>query len=74
MLLLFLPFSRSAQAAEVFLPLPKWKPREESSKAEYKGKIVTHVYELYNVGPGTLNAKLVVRKIMREMSSCTHYV
>ncbi|XP_073463809.1 integrin alpha-IIb-like [Aquarana catesbeiana] len=51
----------SAQPAEVFLPLPKWKPREESSKPEDKGKIVTHVYELYNVGPGTLNAKLVVQ-------------
>ncbi|XP_072270748.1 integrin alpha-IIb-like [Pyxicephalus adspersus] len=51
----------SAQPAEVILPLPKWKPREESSKPEDKGKIVTHVYELYNVGPGTLNVKLVVQ-------------
>ncbi|XP_018410676.1 PREDICTED: integrin alpha-IIb-like [Nanorana parkeri] len=51
----------SAQPAEVVLPLPKWKPREESSKPEDKGKIVTHVYELYNIGPGTLNVKLIVQ-------------
>ncbi|KAM5134887.1 integrin alpha-IIb-like [Mantella aurantiaca] len=51
----------SSQPAEVVLPLPKWKPQVESSKPEDKGKIVTHIYELYNVGPGTLNVKLVVQ-------------
>ncbi|XP_040187754.1 integrin alpha-IIb-like [Rana temporaria] len=46
--------------SDVVLPLPNWKPKEESDKPLDKGEIVTHVYELHNAGPGTVNVKLVI--------------
>ncbi|KAM9296273.1 integrin alpha-IIb-like [Gastrophryne carolinensis] len=47
--------------AEVVLPLPNWKPKEDSKKPKDKGELVSHIYELHNSGPGTVNVKLVVQ-------------
>ncbi|XP_018410675.1 PREDICTED: integrin alpha-IIb-like [Nanorana parkeri] len=51
----------NSHPSDVVLPLPNWKPKEESNKPLDKGEIVTHVYELHNAGPGTVHVKLVIQ-------------
>ncbi|XP_068120258.1 integrin alpha-IIb-like [Hyperolius riggenbachi] len=51
----------NSHPSEVVLPLPNWNPNEESNKPLDRGEKVTHVYELHNAGPGTVDLKLVVQ-------------
>ncbi|NP_001129643.1 integrin subunit alpha 2b S homeolog precursor [Xenopus laevis] len=51
----------SSHPAEVVLPLPNWEPKVESRKAQDYGEEVTHLYELHNAGPSSVNVQLVVQ-------------
>ncbi|XP_038565470.1 integrin alpha-IIb isoform X1 [Micropterus salmoides] len=45
---------------EFVLPLPDWQPAVHPGSLEDMGPLVEHVYELRNLGPSTVNARLVV--------------
>ncbi|XP_056144271.1 integrin alpha-IIb [Lampris incognitus] len=45
---------------EVLLPIPDWQPAVNSGNLEVVGPLVEHVYELRNLGPSTVSARLRV--------------
>ncbi|KAM9346618.1 integrin alpha-IIb [Symphorus nematophorus] len=45
---------------EVVLPLPDWQPAMHPGSLDEVGPLVEHVYELRNLGPSVVNARLTV--------------
>uniref|UniRef100_W5N6U3 Integrin, alpha 2b n=1 Tax=Lepisosteus oculatus TaxID=7918 RepID=W5N6U3_LEPOC len=52
--------------AEQVLPIAKWEPKEPPQVIDDIGPLVEHVYELQNLGPSTVNARV-------EVEFPTHY-
>uniref|UniRef100_H3DPZ4 Integrin subunit alpha 8 n=1 Tax=Tetraodon nigroviridis TaxID=99883 RepID=H3DPZ4_TETNG len=40
--------------SQVVLPFPRWEPKEKPVKEDEVGPQVTHIYELHNFGPGSI--------------------
>ncbi|XP_070690877.1 integrin alpha-8 [Pempheris klunzingeri] len=40
--------------SQVVLPFPRWEPKEKPSKEDDVGPQVTHIYELHNSGPSSI--------------------
>ncbi|XP_053555952.1 integrin alpha-IIb [Bombina bombina] len=51
----------SSQPAEVVLPIPNWEPKDDTKKPQDYGKEVTHVYEIHNAGPSSVQVLLIVQ-------------
>ncbi|KAL0992722.1 hypothetical protein UPYG_G00097450 [Umbra pygmaea] len=45
---------------ECVLPIAKWEQKEQPANLQEVGPLVEHVYELRNLGPSTVNARLEV--------------
>ncbi|XP_038836274.1 integrin alpha-IIb-like [Salvelinus namaycush] len=45
---------------ECVLPIAKWEQKEQPDDLDEVGPLVEHVYELRNLGPSTVNARVVV--------------
>uniref|UniRef100_A0A673X8H4 Integrin, alpha 2b n=1 Tax=Salmo trutta TaxID=8032 RepID=A0A673X8H4_SALTR len=51
---------RGSSPSECVLPIAKWEQKEQPADLEEVGPLVEHVYELRNLGPSTVNARVVV--------------
>ncbi|KAJ8251806.1 hypothetical protein GJAV_G00225630 [Gymnothorax javanicus] len=59
---------------ECVLPIAQWEPKAEPSSLAEIGPLVEHVYELRNLGPGTINAQLEVEFPSRQQGENLLYV
>uniref|UniRef100_A0A8C7LZD6 Integrin, alpha 2b n=1 Tax=Oncorhynchus kisutch TaxID=8019 RepID=A0A8C7LZD6_ONCKI len=51
---------RGSSPPECVLPIAKWEQKEHPADLEEVGPLVEHVYELRNLGPSTVNARVQV--------------
>ncbi|XP_035254562.1 integrin alpha-IIb [Anguilla anguilla] len=59
---------------ECVLPIAQWEPQEVPSTLAEVGPVVEHVYELRNLGPGTVNARMEVDFPSRQQGAFLLYV
>uniref|UniRef100_A0A671TSI0 Integrin subunit alpha 8 n=1 Tax=Sparus aurata TaxID=8175 RepID=A0A671TSI0_SPAAU len=48
------PLLRVSHPSQVVLPFPRWEPKEKPVKEDDVGPQVTHIYELHNSGPSSI--------------------
>ncbi|XP_036408000.1 integrin alpha-IIb isoform X1 [Megalops cyprinoides] len=59
---------------ECVLPIAQWEPKSEPATLEEIGPLVEHVYELQNLGPGTVRAQVEVVFPSRQQGEFLLYV
>ncbi|XP_061080570.1 integrin alpha-IIb [Conger conger] len=59
---------------ECVLPIVQWEPKEVPSTLAEVGPLVEHVYELRNLGPGTINARVEVDFPFRQQGAQLLYI
>ncbi|CAB1341528.1 unnamed protein product [Coregonus sp. 'balchen'] len=59
---------------ECVLPIAKWEEKEQPADLEEVGPLVEHVYELRNLGPSTVNARVEVEFPTRHHGDFLLYV
>ncbi|KAL4657818.1 integrin alpha-IIb-like [Arapaima gigas] len=60
--------------AECVLPIAKWEPVQQPKSLEEVGPLVEHVYELRNLGPAPVNARVEVEFPTRRQGDFLLYV
>ncbi|XP_039596497.1 integrin alpha-IIb [Polypterus senegalus] len=64
----------SSSPVEYVLPIVNWQPKPHPATLEDIGPPVEHVYELHNLGPGTVNGKLSLEFPSRSHGNFLLYV
>ncbi|XP_056095837.1 integrin alpha-IIb [Rhinichthys klamathensis goyatoka] len=60
--------------ADCVLPITKWEPKDYPEELNEVGPLVEHVYELRNMGPSPVNAKLTLEFPVSQNESYLLYV